>query len=367
MGSMLRYCRTVSVRALLVPALLALAWLVWGAGSAQASTDPSKAVVSESALDLGLSNAPSLHAAQVLRAGQDPAGSAAHHVAAAADAIVGRAAPAVSTVAATTEPVALPVPRVAAPAVATVTKTAGPAVSAVSPAAASVAATVNRTAAPAVSTVDHAVAAMDDAIASVTQRLLRLPLPAVKPPQLPNPDFPVATVRKTLAAVVSTVPRSPVADARRPVPGHPSGEVHPTRAAAVSATAEASSPAPASATLSGTATPAPAPSNLATVQNIDSPFKTLAQLKITASTRPPARAIQAPAQGLLHEHPATERLNIAATHGESGSSGSDSSGSHTADIAASWNELFPAASALAPGAAVIPPSGPAADPGSSPD
>jgi hypothetical protein len=361
---MLRYCRTVSVRALLVPALLALAWLVWGAGSAQASTDPSKAAVSESALDLGLSNAPSLPAVQVLRAGQDPAGSAAHHVAAAADAVVGRAAPAVSTVARTTEPAALPVPRAAAPAVSTVTKTAGPAVSAVSPAAASVAATVNRTVAPAVSTVHHAVAAVDDPVASVAHRLPRLPRPAVKPPQLPSPDVPVASVRKTPAAVVSAVPRSSVAEARRPVPGHPSGEVHPPRTAAVSATAEASGPASA---LSGTATPAPAPSNLATVQNIDSPFKTLAQLKITALTRPLARAIQAPAQGLLHERPATERLNIAATRGESGSSGSDSSGSHAADIAASWNGLSPAASALAAGAAVIPPSGPAADPGSSPD
>jgi hypothetical protein len=364
---MLRYCRTVSVSALLVPALLALAWLVWGAGSAQASTEaPSKAVVSESALDLGLSNAPSLPAVQVLRAGRDPAGSAAHHVAAASDAVVGRAAPAVSTVARTTEPVALPVPRAAAPAVSTVTKTARPAVSAVSPAAASVAATVNRTVAPAVSTVHHAVAAVDGPVASVAHRLPRLPRPAVKPPQLPSPDVPVATVRKAPPAAVSTVPRSHVADARRPVPGHRSGEVHPHRAAAVSATAEASSPSPASA-LSGTATPAPSPSNLATVQNIDSPFKTLAQLKITASPRPPARAIQAPAQGPLHEHPATERLNTAATHGESGSSGSDSSGSHTADIAASWNGLSPATSALAAGAAVIPPSGPAADPGSSPD
>jgi hypothetical protein len=355
MGSMLRYCRTVSVRALLVPALLALAWLVWGAGSAQASTDSSKAFVSESALDLGLSNAPSLPAVQVLRAGQDPAGSAAHHVAAAADAIVGRAAPAVSTVTRVTEPVAFPVTRIAAQAVSAVSQTAAP-----------VSATVNRTAAPAVSTVDHAVAAVDDPVASIPQPLLRLPLPAVKPPQLPSPDFPVATVRKTPPAVVSTVPPSSDADARRPVPDHPSGEVHPPRAAAVSATAEASSPASASA-LSGTATSGPAPSNLATVQNIDSPFKTLAQLKITASTRPLARAIQAPAQVPLHEHPATERLNIASTHGESGSSGSDSSGSHTADIAASWNELFPAASALAAGAAVILPSGPAADPGSSPD
>jgi hypothetical protein len=224
MGSTLRYCRAVSVRALLVPALLALAWLVWGAGSAQASTDPSKAVVSESALDLGLSKAPPLPAAQVLRAGQDPAGSAAHHVAAASDAVVGRATPAVSTVARTTEPVALPVPRAAAPAVSTVTKTAPPAVSAVSPAAASVAATVNRTVAPAVSTVHHAVAAVDGPVASVAHRLPRLPLPAVKPPQLPSPDVPVATVRKTPPAVVPTVRDHPLR-----TPGGPSLAIGPGR------------------------------------------------------------------------------------------------------------------------------------------
>jgi cytoskeletal protein RodZ len=85
----------VSVRALLVPAVIALAWLVWNAGSAQASTDPSKAAVFESALDPSLVNAPTSPAAQ--------------HVATAADAVVGTTAPAVSTVTRVTEPVALPV------------------------------------------------------------------------------------------------------------------------------------------------------------------------------------------------------------------------------------------------------------------
>jgi len=294
MGSLLRYCRRMSVRALLVPALIALAWLVWGAGSAQASTDPSKAAVSESALDPSLLNAPSSPAAQ--------------SVATAADAVVGTTAPAVSTVTRVTEPVALPVTRIAAPAVSAVSQTATP-----------VAATVNRTVA----------ALVDDAVASITQPLPRLPLPAVNPPQLPNPDFPAATVRATQPAV-STVMPSPAADARRPVPDHPSGMVHP-------------------------------------VQNIDSPFKRLAQLQITASTRPLASAIQTPVRGLLHQHPVTEWLNNAAPHGGAGSSGSGSSASPTADITASWNGLSPAASALAAGAAVTPPSGPAADPGSSPD
>jgi hypothetical protein len=297
MRSLLRHSRMVSVRALLVPAVIALAWLVWGAGSAQASTDPSKAAVSESGLDPGLVNAPTSPAAQ--------------HVATAADAVVGTTAPAVSAVTRVTEPVALPVTRIAAPAVSAVSQTATP-----------VAATVNRTADPLVSVL------VDDAVASTPQPLPRLPLPAVNPPQLPNPDVPVATVRETPPATVSTVLTSPAADARRTGPDHRS--IHP-------------------------------------VQNIDSPSKRLAQLQMTASTRPLASAIQAPAPGLPHEHPVTEWLNNAATHGESGSSSSNSSPSHTADVAASWNGLSPTASALAAGASVTPPSGPAADPGSSPD
>ncbi|MEW1808289.1 hypothetical protein [Pseudarthrobacter sp. NPDC080039] len=286
------------VRALLVPALIALAWLVWGAGSAQASTDPSKAAVSESALDPGLVNAPSSPAAQ--------------HVATAADSVVGTTAPAVSTVTRVIEPVALPVTRIATPAVSAVSQTATP-----------LAATVNGTVAPLVSTL------VDDAGASITQPLPGLPLPAVNPPQLPNPDVPVATVGETPPTLSAVLP-SPVEVARRTDPDHPSGAIHP-------------------------------------VQKVGTPFKRLAPLLITAATRPLASAIQAPVRRLLHEHPVIGWLNNAAPRGEAGSSGSGSSASPTADVTASWNPLSPAASAPAAGTAVTPPSGPAADPGSSPD
>ena len=57
MGQRLRSCCTVSVRALLVPALLAFAWLVWGAGTAQASPAPSGSHIS-SLLDSGGSGDP---------------------------------------------------------------------------------------------------------------------------------------------------------------------------------------------------------------------------------------------------------------------------------------------------------------------
>src|SRR5688500_14507423 len=130
MGSLLRYCRAVSLRALLVSALLALAWLVWDAGSAHASTDPSKAAVSETALDLGLSDAPSLQTAQVLPAGQDPAGSA------------------VFSAAKTATPVVSTITKIATPVVSTITKTATPVVSTAAQATEPVISTVTQTAAP---------------------------------------------------------------------------------------------------------------------------------------------------------------------------------------------------------------------------
>src|SRR5687768_3294884 len=102
MSSLLRFCRAVSLRALLVSCLLALAWLVWGADSAHASTTPSNAAVPETAVDLSFSDAPSLQAVQVLPARQDPAGSV--------------------------EPVVSTATKAAAPVVATATKAAAPVV-----------------------------------------------------------------------------------------------------------------------------------------------------------------------------------------------------------------------------------------------
>lgn len=325
MGRLLCYCCAVSVRALLAPVLLALAWLIWGAGSAHASSEPSGAVTSESALNLSLSSTPSLPTVHVLPAGQDLGDSAK---------------PAVTSVTKTVEPVASSVAKTVEPVVATVPETA----------------------APVVSTVDHAVAPVDRAVAFATKRV---PLPEVKLPQLPVQGIPVGTVPKPLPEVESAVPARPATDVRQPLGSRPSAAVHPSRAAAVSSTAEASSFTPASA-LSGTASPAGAAPNVATIRNIAPPLKTFTQLRMTASARPLVIAIQGP-QELLDEHAAAERLDIAATHVGSGSSGSDSSGSHAADIAVDWNGVSPAAGALATGASVTPPSAPAVDPGSSPD
>ncbi|WP_457972224.1 hypothetical protein [Arthrobacter sp. D1-17] len=244
----------------------------------------------------------------------------------------------------------------AAPAIATITTPAAPAVATTTT---SAIATTTTSAAPAIATVSKTVVPVVSSVASATKRLL----PVVKLPQL-HQGIPVATVPKPLRAAKSAVPPSPASDIRRPLASRSSVAIDPSRAAAGSPTTKASSYTPALA-LSGISSPAGP--NPAAIQDIDSPVKTFAQLRMTTSARPLAGAVQAPPGGPWDERPATERWNFAATHGESGSSGSDSSGSHTADIAAAWNVASPAASAHTDGAFVTPPSGPAVDPGSSPD
>jgi hypothetical protein len=345
MGSFLRLCCAASVRALLVPALLALAWLVWGAGSAQASADPTEGAGSETATApvRSLLGVPSVQVTQVLPVRQDPASSAAPAVATAADAAGGEAAAAVSTV----------------------SETAVPAVS-----------TVTETAAPVLSEVDRAAASVGDAVASMGAGLPRLPVPVVKLPSVPRLDVQVLTVPKTVPPGAQHTPRavppavsaaaSSAPAAGRPVAEKPSPAVPQSRAAKASAAAKSSSPAAPSAS-ARTVSPVAEVSSLGSVQKVDSPFKTLAQLRMTASARPVATAVQAPFEGHLNNHFTVEPPNLAATHVKSGSSGSDSSGAQAADMAAGWSGPASAAGDLAYGAAVTPPSSPAYDPGSSPD
>lgn len=323
MGSLLHNCRAVSLRALLVSALLVLAWLVWGAGSAQASTAPSEGTVSEAALDVNFS--PAVSAAPLTA---EPVISIVTKAAATAESTVSQAT---------------------APAVSTATKNTPQVVSIASHATAPAVPTVTGTAAPVVSTVEQTVAAVDHAVASVAKRL---PLPVVKLPQLRNAGVPAATAPKTLPTVEFAVPAVSVPEARPPVAKTSSGAV-PTRATA--------------AALAGAANPASTTADLPEVQNVDAPRNTLAQLRLTASVWPLVSAIQAPPSGLWKGHPATAPLNIAATQGQPASTGLNSPGSHAADIAAAWDDPPAAASDLAAGASVTPPSGPAPDPGSSPD
>ena len=341
MGQRLRSCCTVSVRALLVPALLSLAWLIWGAGTAQASTAPSGSHIS-GLLDTGgsvdpagaVSGAiPSLPAANVLPASQDPITATVSAVADTTDAVVGEAAAVVTT--------------------------------------------VTRTATPVLSQVDRAVDVVDDAIDSLEPRLPRLPLPAPVV-QLPVPvPVPVPVVQLPVPLPVpgpgqDAPPAPPAAppvsapDAGRPVAATPAHAVPGSLTPAPSAAAPAKAPGPPPAASSPSfSSAAPA---AAEVQESGSRGQTFAQLRMTSSGRPSANAVQGDhALPVLGHQLGLHHVGLAATRGESGSSHSEGSGGQAADVAAFWNALFKTAGERIHDAAVALPPSPAFDPGSSPD
>ncbi|GAA1275145.1 hypothetical protein GCM10009589_31840 [Arthrobacter pascens] len=339
MGQRLRSCCTVSVRALLVPALIAFAWLVWGAGTAQASPAPSGSHVS-GLLDSGgsvdpagaVSGAvPSLPAANVLPAGQDPVTATVSAVAGTADAVVGEAAAAVTT--------------------------------------------VTRTTAPVLSQVDQAVDVVDDAIGSLEPQLPRLPVPVpvvqlpvpvpVPVVQLPVP-LPLPLPGQDAPPAAPHVPAPSAPDAGQPVAAIPAPAVPGSRAPAASAAAPSKVAGPPSeASSPGFSSAAPA---AAGVQETGSRGQTFAQLRMTSSGRPSASAVQRDhAQPILGHPLGLDHVGLAATHGESGSTHSEGSGGQAADVAAFWNALSKTAGERVRDAAVALPPSPAFDPGSSPD
>jgi hypothetical protein len=89
---------------------------------------------------------------------------------------------------------------------------------------------------------------------------------------------------------------------------------------------------------------------------------------MTAATRPVAAVAVQPLPYVLLNHSfAVEHLKVAATHGKSSSAGSDGPGAPGADVAAFWNGLFQNPGEREHDAAMVLPSSPAFDPGSSPD
>jgi hypothetical protein len=356
MGGFLRSWCTVSVRALLVPALLACAWLIWGAGTAQASPqssitpasglldpgtsgDPARSVTgvpgTSTATSKAVSAVPSLPAVQGLPANLAPVTDTVPAVAGTSDALVGEAAAAVSTV----------------------TKTAASA--------------VTKTAAPALSHIDNAVTAVDEAVASLEPRLPRLPVP-VPVVQLPVPvvqlPVPVTVVQRSAP---KPFPGQEARPALRPAPaaaapdaGQPAAAVHPISATKAPA---ASAAAPSTVRRAATANSPAAPA-AAEIQEAGSRGQTLAQLQMTSISR--HRATSAVQTGPLRVPDSLSGLDVvglAATHGESGSSNSEGSGGQAADVAAFWNTLSQLAGERRLDAAVVLPPSPAFDPGSSPD
>lgn len=328
MGSSLRLRCSAFLRALLLPSMLALAWLIWGAGTAQASSlDSDTAQLNTTSLGSGLlSSGPS----------SDLTG-----------AVAGTLSPTVhKVVPAFTPPAAPELTRPVTRTISAVTTTTDVVVGGV----AGLASSVVNTAAPVVSQVDKAVAAVDDAVASLDPRLpqtrgLHVPVP-VPVPVATVPEVPVQQVPPR--AVSTTVPAVPgTARPAAPVP-----------AAAVSSAGDKANDLE-------TAAPAPA---VVPVQQTGLRGPTLAQLLMTATARPVAAvAVQPLPFGLLNPAFALEHVNLAATHGESSSAGSDGPGAQAADIAAFWNELSQNAGEREHDAAMELPSSPAFDPGSSPD
>lgn len=331
MGSRLRLRCTALLRALMLPALLALAWLIWGAGTAHASPlDSETGQLNTKSLDSGL-----------LSSG--PSGDVTATVA-------GTPSPSADKLSPTADKVA---PNMTAPAVPDLTRPVASTISAVASTAdvvvggtTGLASSVVKTAAPVVvSRADKAVAALDNAAASpdprlprISRRTLPVPVPVVRVPEVPAAEVPARHAPPR--AVSTTLPAAPAPPA------------------AVGSTAD---------TAHAVKTAAPAPA-VVSVQKSAPRGPTLAQLHMSASARPVAAvAVQPLPLGLLNHSFAVEHLKAAATHGESSSAGSDGPGAQGADVAAFWNGLSQNPGEREHDAAMVLPSSPAFDPGSSPD
>ncbi len=368
MGQRLRSSCTVSVRALLVPALLAFAWLVWGAGTAQASPASSGSHMS-GLLDSGGSGDPAGAVSSALRSGALSHGTVISKASPAPGPALARSLPTVPSL-----PAANVLPTGQDPVTATVSAVAGTADAVVGEAAAAVT-TVTRTAAPMLSQVDQAVDVVDDAIDSLEPQLPRLPVP-VPVVQLPVPvPVPVVQLQVPLplplpgqdaTPAAPPVPAASAPDGGQPVAAIPAPAVPESRALAASAAA----PSRVGGLSSVSTTPsfnsaAPA---AAGIQEAATRGQTFAQLRMTSSGRPSASAVQwDDALPILHHPFGVDHVGLAATHGESGSSHSEGSGGQAADVAAFWNALSKTAGERVHDAAVALPPSPAFDPGSSPD
>jgi hypothetical protein len=335
MGSILSLRCAAFLRALLLPALLALAWLIWGAGTAQASSVDSAETVQLNTNSLGyglLSSGPSSDLTEAVTGTLSPT----------ADEVV----PAVASPAAPdlTRPIASTISAAASTTDVIVGGTTG------------LASSVVKTAAPVVaSQADKAVAALDNAAASLDPRLPRIPrlsvpapvpVPVVTVPDVPAAGVPAQQVRHR--AVSTALPAAPA-------PARPAAPAPPAAAVSTADTAPAVK----------TAAPTPA---VVSVQQSAPRGPTLAQLHMAASARPVAAVAAQPLRyGQLNHSFAVEHLKVAATHGESSPAGSDGPGAQGADIAAFWNGLFQNAGEREHDAAMVLPSNPAFDPGSSPD
>lgn len=335
MGSSARLVCSVAVRSVLAPAILALAWLIWGPAAAEAATvDAGPAGIAASAAsDLitspaakPLRAAPAVPAIPNLKA---PVGTTLSAVASTADSVTGTTHAVVGTVTGTANTT-----------VGSVTGTANTVIGE----AAAVVSTVTKPSAPVLAEVDKVIEVVEGVDPSVPPvvSLAGVPHPAVPTPQ------PGVTIPGANAGTTPAVTSSP-ADA-------------PEAAAADKAQAAPSLDA-------GNKSKGTTPASAAAEPTLGAAGPSLAQLQMTTPHRSEtAGAIQSAPLGLPHATlPQEPVASLAEGPSGSSSSGSQGSGGQAADVAGSWIGMNLRSGARTHDACQSVPAGPAFDPGSSPD
>ncbi|HEY3575859.1 MAG TPA: hypothetical protein VGK98_18790 [Arthrobacter sp.] len=381
MGNRVRLLDVTVLRALLLPVLLALAWIIWGAASADAA--PGDTVTAGSSETGSLAKIPVAAAAQSTLSA--PLASATSRVAPVAKLLP--AVPALPAAPSLPATVSKPVTTVAG----TVTDTAGAVVNGATTA-------VTTVAAPVADTVDNLAAAAEDIVSSVAQlpvspalpTIPSLPIPAVPVPAVPVPSVPVPTVPVPSVSVpavpVPAVPLLPVPPtapmpgvtppAPTPGTGHssqglatPAADGLPLDAGPGTATRKAADGARSAAPTATAVTVTPAAADGVPLAGTG---LSLAELQMTTPEgREPAGASHS-----MHNHTNLDALpggghllSFAVSEGTSGnfSSGSEGSGAQAADAAGDWDRTPLFAGARVFDAAQNLPASPAFDPGCSPD
>lgn len=340
MGNRLRLLKAALVRALLLPVLLALAWIIWGAVSASAASgDTGTAgplgtpILSSSSLDTGSLDT----------------------------------APAAAVTKSVTKPLA--------PVIGAVADTAGTVVSGASTAVSTVTTTGTTAAAPVLDKADSLVSATEDIVSAVPQ----LPVtPSLHVPSLPIPALPVPSV-PVPSVPTPELPAAPVPGAMPSTPDPGAGGSQPDltprpHAATPAAGRPASSMAKAA---DRTAAAVPAGRVFAAVQTTAAGLPlagtglSLAELQMTTAGQRELAAIS-PATHKLHldVRPGDGPLApFAVSEGTSGntSAGSEGSGTQAAEVAGYWDRTLLLAGARTFEAGQHLPASPAFDPGCSPD
>lgn len=318
-----------AVRAALVPVIVALAWLIWGAAAAEASPlDAGPAgIVSSAASDVFTSPAAKpLQAAPIVPGIPNLKAPAATTVSTAAGTVADSADSLIGTATTTLD---------------TVTGTANTVIGE----AAAVVTTVTKPAAPVLTEVDKVIDVVEGAIPSV-------------PPVISVPSVPLPTVPAVEPGV--TVPGS------HPGTGTPA-VTFPRDHAPHAGAADNVKATPAHG--AGSKSKGTSPARAAAAQPLVAAGLSLVKLQMTTPHRPEtARAVQPAPMGVPDATPPQDPLaSLAEGPSGSSSSGSAGSGAQAADVAGSWSGMPLGSGTRTHDANQSVPASPAFDPGSSPD